>query len=84
MSASLQSKRLIHVTLTIEPTGKADDENTASIAERLVTMGGRIVSWYPDMNGAPARAVFRFETEDEREDFLVGALALRGVSVAVH
>lgn len=48
----------------------------------LSGFGGRLVSWTPDLNGAPARAKFVFTTEAARDEFVAAAIAIAGVSVA--
>jgi hypothetical protein len=40
-----------------------------------------MTGWRPEINGAPARAYFWFESEDERARFLAGALKIPGVSL---
>jgi len=45
-------------------------------------MGGYLTGWHPAVDGAPARAYLRFESEHERERFLAGALNVPGVSIA--
>lgn len=73
---------LLEATVAIEPRGQLEGDETALIAATLVKMGGPMISWSPEMNGAPAKAVFRFGTEAARERFLAEALALPGVTLA--
>jgi len=72
----------IDVTLAISraelPAGQ-----TAVVAVMVVAgFGGRLVSWTPDLNGAPARAKFVFTTKAARDEFVAAAIAIAGVSVA--
>lgn len=71
----------LEALVVIEPCGHFDGDETALVATTLVRMGGPIVSWSPEMNGAPARAVFRFDSPDARERFLADALAVPGVTL---
>lgn len=72
----------VEVTLAIEPASRTDGDKSVIIAADLVKLGGSMVSWSPEMNGVPARARFKFETEADKERFVAEALELRGVSVA--
>ena len=58
-----------------------DGEHPAGIAARLAAMGGCLTGWHPPVDSAPAKAHFSFESEDERERFLAGALNVPGVSI---
>jgi hypothetical protein len=70
------------VTLAILISQLPGAELPSAVAGRLAKLGGRLTGWHPVMNGAPARAYFSFESEDERERFLAGALNFPGVSIA--
>jgi hypothetical protein len=71
----------IEVTLAIEPAA-IGGKTTAIVATHLVELGGTLVSWRPEMNGEPAMATFDFPTEGARDQFVPGALKIRGVSLA--
>jgi hypothetical protein len=42
-----------------------------------------LVSWTPDLNGAPARARFVFATEAARDEFIAAVTGIPGISLAV-
>ena len=72
----------VKVTLAISISQLPVGEPPSAIAVRLADIGGRLTGWHPDINGAPAKAFFSFESEDERERFLARALNVPGVSIA--
>lgn len=72
----------IDVTLAICRAELPAGQTTAVAVMVLAGFGGRLVSWTPDLNGAPARARFVFTTEAARDEFIVAATAMAGISVA--
>ena len=52
-----------------------------AIAARLAQMGGRLTDWRPQIGGAPARAYFVFDSEEECERFIAKARRIAGVSL---
>jgi hypothetical protein len=72
----------IEVTLVIDPTAVGEGQTTTVIAARLVDLGGTIFSWAPDMNGIPAKAGFKLQTQAARDLFVADALKIPGVSLA--
>jgi hypothetical protein len=69
-------------TLTILISQLPEGEHPGAIAARLADMGGCLSGWHPAIDIGPAKAHFSFESEDERERFLAGALNVPGVSIA--
>lgn len=72
----------IEVTLTIDPAAVGEGLTTAIVAERLIDMGGVMFSWRPEMNGIPAKAAFKLQTQSARDLFVADALKIAGVSLA--
>jgi hypothetical protein len=72
----------IDVTLAICEANLPEGWTTLTTADALIAiLGGRLVSWTPDLNGAPAKARFAFTTEAARDEFVAAATAIAGVSV---
>jgi hypothetical protein len=70
----------LDVALAIAPP--VDEGQTPTmVADRLVQLGGPMVSWTPDMNGSPAKARFKFKNQARRDRFVADALAVRGVAL---
>jgi len=72
----------IDVTLAISARHLPRAQTAIVTVGLLRGFGGRLVSWTPDLNGAPARARFVFTTEEARTEFIAAATALAGVWVA--
>jgi len=72
----------IDVTLAIRAAALPAGQTTITAVMRIAGLGGRLVSWAPDLNGAPAKAKFVFVSEAARAEFIAAATALPGVSVA--
>lgn len=73
----------IDVTLAICRAKLPAGQTTLVAVKGLAGLGGRLVSWTPDLNGAPARAKFVFETEAARDEFVAAATCIAGISLAV-
>ena len=73
----------LEVTLAIDPAVVGRDR-CAFVAERLVEIGGPMVGWQPDFNGASAEATFKFESQARLNLFVAVALAIPGVSLATQ
>ena len=73
----------IDVTLAIYRAKLPAGQTTLAAVKGLAGLGGRLVSWTPDLNGAPARAKFVFATEAARDEFLAAATCIAGISLAV-
>ncbi len=71
----------IEVTLTVDPARCAKGQTTGNVATRLVDLGGTLFAWSPDMNGNPAKASFRSQTQAEHDRFVADALKIPGVSL---
>ena len=72
----------IELTLAIEPVPAGTGLSTATVCARLANLDdGRLVAWSPDMNDAPARATFVFQSQAARDRFVAGALAMNRVSL---
>jgi hypothetical protein len=71
---------ITEVMLAIDPATSGDQAAT-TVADRLVELGGPMVSWTPELNGAPAKATFRFQNQARCDKFLADALAVAGVSL---
>ena len=71
----------IDVTLVISrvdlPAGQTP------VLRALADLGGRLATWTPELNGAPAKARFVFTTVAARDEFVAAASALAGISVVV-
>ena len=72
----------VEVTLAIALDGSG--ETPAMIAVRLVERGGPMCSWQPELNGAPAKARFKFESEAARDRFLAYVSEIPRVSIAAN
>ena len=57
-------------------------EPSTAIAMQLAEMGADMTGWQPQENGDPARAYFRFQSEEDRTRFITRALGVPGVSLA--
>jgi hypothetical protein len=73
----------IEVTLAISLGDLPAGQTTETTARFVADLGGRLVSWTPELNGAPAKAKFIFATEAGRDQFVAAALALAGISLLV-
>jgi hypothetical protein len=71
------------VLLAIQVTEFVGGETITTAIAPLAALGGRLVSWQPELNGAPIKARFKVKTETERDQFVAAALKIRGVSLAV-
>jgi hypothetical protein len=56
-------------------------EPATAIATQLAEMGADMTGWRPQENGDPARAFFRFHSEEDRAQFIARALGIPGVSL---
>ena len=72
----------IDVTLAICRAELPAGQTTVNAVRVLAGFGGRLVSWTPEINGAPAKARFVFTTEAARDEFIAAATAIAGISVA--
>jgi hypothetical protein len=71
----------IEMALVIDAVAVDHGQTTATVAARLVSLGGTMLS-YKHAVGAPhAKAVFGFETERDRDRFALRALKMPGVSL---
>ncbi len=73
---------MTEVMLAIDPAALTMDQTAATVAHRLVEVGGLMVGWTPELNGAPAKAKFKFQNQARCDKFLADALAIDGVSLA--
>ena len=71
----------IEVALAIDATAVDHGQTTASIAAKLVSMGGEMLSYTPAIRSSHARATFAFDTERDRDRFALKALKMPGVSL---
>lgn len=71
----------IEVALAIDPAGVGEGLTPAIVLSRLLDIGGKLFSWTPAMEGAPAKARFEFEAEGARDRFALRALKIAGVSL---
>ena len=69
------------VTLAIQVPLLAEGKHASAVAVRLAEIGGRLTGWRPEIDGAAARAYFRFDSEEECERFVTGARQIPGVSL---
>ena len=74
---------MIDVTLAICQADLPAGQTTITAVMVVADLGGRLVAWSPDLNGSAAKARFVFATELARDEFIVAATALAGISVAV-
>jgi hypothetical protein len=74
----------VKVTLVILVSHLPDGDLPSAIAARLAELGGRLTGWHPVINGAPAKACFSFETEEDCDRFVAGARGIPGVSFEVR
>ena len=73
----------IDVTLAISRVDLPDGQTPVVVLRALAALGGRLATWTPELNGAPAKARFVFATVAARDEFVVAATALTGISVVV-
>ena len=69
------------LALAIDAAAVDHGQTTASIAAKLVSMGGEMLSYAPAIRTSHARATFAFETERDRDRFALKALKIPGVSL---
>ena len=74
----------VHVTLEIDPKRVADGATVGLVGAQLIRLGGLFAAWTPDFGTLPATAKFEFGTADERDQFVVVALAIPGVSLSTE
>lgn len=70
----------LEATLEIHPDRVASGMTVGIVALRLIEIGGRFTNWQPSFYDLPAVARFSFTSPHERDQFMVQALALPGVS----
>jgi hypothetical protein len=71
------------VLLAIRPSDFVSGETITNAIAPLAALGGRLVAWQPELNGAPIRAKFKVKTPAERDLLVSAALKIPGVSLAV-
>lgn len=71
----------IDVALAINAAAVDDGQTTATVAAKLVSLGGTMLSYTPAISAPYVRATFGFETESDRDRFALKALKLAGVSL---
>ena len=69
------------VLLAIQVTDFVRGETIKDAIVPLTALGGRLVAWQSEMNGAPIQAKFEVNTANERDQFVTGALKIPGVSL---
>ena len=69
----------VNVILVIRAPHSSEGNLPSAVAVRLAEMGGRLSGWRPPIDGAPAKAYFRFESEKECDRFVAGAREIPGV-----
>jgi hypothetical protein len=69
------------VILAIQVTDFVRGETITDAIAPLTALGGRLVSWQPELNGAPIQAKFKVRTANERDQFVTAALKIPGVSL---
>jgi hypothetical protein len=70
------------VLLAIQVADFATGETITDAIAPLEALGGRLVAWQPELNGAPIQVRFKVKTEPERDQFVTAALKILGVSLA--
>ena len=70
---------VFEVILEIDRDRVAHDATVGLVAAELLGLAGSLADWTSGFGTLPAVAKFEFGTADEREGFLVGALAIPGV-----
>ena len=73
----------IDVTLAICQADLPSGRTVATTVDAIAKLGGRLVSWTPDLNEFPAKARFVFTTEAARDEFVAAATAITGVSLVM-
>ena len=75
---------LYDVTLQIDPETIVKDETIGLVRMRLssLRLDADLAEWNPDADGSPAIARFVFRKASSREDFVVEALTIPGVSTS--
>jgi hypothetical protein len=56
-----------------------DGPSPSWVGGQLVKLGGQLVSWQPETSRYPARAVFTFASEEERQKFATSVRHMPGV-----
>ena len=69
------------VLLAIQVTDLAPGETLTDAIVPLTALGGRLVAWQSEPNGAPIQAKFKVKTANERDEFVTAALKIPGVSL---
>ena len=69
------------VVLAIQVADFVSGETITDAISPLTALGGRLVAWQPEINGAPIQAKFKVQNETERARFVTAALKIRGVSL---
>lgn len=69
------------VVLAIQVTDFVNGETITDAIAPLTALGGRLMAWQPEINGAPIEAKFKVQDETERDRFVAAALKIRGVSL---
>jgi hypothetical protein len=69
------------VLLAIQVTDFVRGETLTNAIGPLSALGGRLVAWKPERNGAPIQAKFKVKTATERDQFVTAALKIPGVSL---
>jgi hypothetical protein len=71
----------MNVLLAIKVTDFARGETLTDAIVPLTALGGRLVAWQSESNGAPIQAKFKVKNADERDEFVKAALKIPGVSL---
>jgi hypothetical protein len=69
------------VSLAIQVTDFVPGETITDAVVPLTALGGRLVAWRPELDGTPIYARFRVKTAAERDQFVIAALKIPGVSL---
>ena len=80
-STSTQGSNDMDVLLAIQVTDFVRGETITDAIAPLTALGGRLVAWQPELNGAPIQAKFKVRNVDERDQFVNAALKIPGVSL---
>ena len=72
---------MIEIMLAIDPAALSGEQTATTVAQRLWELGGLMVGWTPELNGATAKAKFKFGDQAHCDKFLADALAIDGISL---